>query len=104
MNNTASALTSGQLIQLSALVRQRGPKRKTSVSLSGSLLDATDQIAGEARRSAFIERALRGYLKRLLRQQRNARELAVLNANADRLNAEAADASAYQAPLDDGTE
>lgn len=101
MKDATAHLTPARLAKLEALVRRPGPKRKASVSVSGPLLDATDQIAGEARRSAFIERALRRYLRRVLRRQRDARELALLNANAERLNAEAAAALAQQAALDD---
>jgi metal-responsive CopG/Arc/MetJ family transcriptional regulator len=90
-----------ELAKLEALVRGRGPKRNASVSLSGSLLDATDRVAGAAQRSAFIERALRRHLRRILRAQRDARELAILNAKADRLNAESDAVLADQAPLGD---
>lgn len=81
----------------------RGPsrKRKTSVSISGSLLDATDEVAGEAQRSAFIEQALRRHLRRVLRKERHEHDLAILNANAERLNAEAAEVLADQAPPDE---
>lgn len=101
MSDTTHRLTPAQLAKLEALVRRAGPKRKASVSISGTLLDATDQLAGEARRSAFIERALRRYLRVLLRRQRNARERALLDANAERLNAEGARALADQAAPDD---
>ena len=90
-----------RLTALDALVRRGGPKRKASVSIAASLLDATDQLAGEAQRSAFIERALRRYLRRLIRRQRDAREIALLNANARRLNEQASSALDDQAPADD---
>jgi hypothetical protein len=101
MNDTTHSLSPQQLTRLGVLVQQRTPKRKASVSVSRALLEATDEIAGEAQRSAFIERALRRYLRHLLRQQRNARDRVILDANAERLNAEAAESAAYQAPLDD---
>jgi hypothetical protein len=54
------------------------------------LLEAIDQI--ESNRSAFIERASRVYLARMPQ----ARDIQIINANADRLNAEAADVLGYQ--------
>ncbi len=74
-------------------------KVKTSITLSDDVLAAVDKLAGSARsRSAVIERALRGYLRRRDRAAERARELARLNRAAERLNAEAADVLAYQAP------
>ena len=101
MKRNTKPISPDELAKLEALVRSTGPKRNASVSLSGPLLDATDRVAGVALRSAFIERALRRHLRRILRVQRDARELAILNANAARLNAESDAAVADQAPLDD---
>lgn len=50
-------------------------------------------------RSAFLEKASRVYLSRLERARRDAHDLAIINANADRLNAEAADVLEYQVQL-----
>jgi metal-responsive CopG/Arc/MetJ family transcriptional regulator len=69
---------------------------KTSVTLPGDLLAKIDLV--DANRSAFVERAARAYLGALERTRRNERDLQILNKNADELNAEAADALAYQAP------
>lgn len=75
-------------------------KVKTSITLSQEVLAAIDAITGSAgSRSAVIERALRAYMRRRARAAERARELARLNRAADRLNAEAADVLAYQAPL-----
>ena len=98
MQHKIKSISQDELSKLEALVRGRGSKRNASVSLSGSLLDATDRIAGAAQRSAFIERALRRHLRRILRRQRDARELAILNAKAERLNAESDAVLADQAP------
>ncbi|HWZ29804.1 MAG TPA: hypothetical protein VNX18_00630 [Bryobacteraceae bacterium] len=68
---------------------------KTSVTLPKDLLVRIDRV--ERNRSAFVEKASRVYLANLEREQRNARDLQILNANADRLNAEAADVLDYQA-------
>ena len=68
---------------------------KVSVTLSTELLA---RIGGVAKnRSVFIEKASRVYLESLERARRDAHDLAIINANADRLNAEAADALEYQA-------
>jgi hypothetical protein len=101
MQRNKKMINGEELARLETLIRRRGPKRPASVSLSGPLLEATDRVAGAAQRSAFIERAVRRQLRRFLRAQRDARELAILNANAERLNAESDAVLADQAPLDD---
>jgi hypothetical protein len=73
-----------------------GMKVKTSVTLSVELLHAID--AQEGQRSAFIEAAAWAYLRVRQRECRDARDLAIINANAERLNAEALDALDYQTP------
>jgi metal-responsive CopG/Arc/MetJ family transcriptional regulator len=70
---------------------------KTSVTLPEDLLSRIDHV--EKNRSAFLEKASRAYLSSLERARRNARDLQILNANADRLNAEAVDALEYQVDL-----
>lgn len=75
-------------------------KVKTSVTLSEELLGAIDAQTGQgSRRSAFIEAATWSYLRALERERRDARDLAIINANAECLNKEALDALDYQAPL-----
>ncbi len=75
-------------------------KSKTSVTLSSSLLRDLDQILGRNRnRSEFIENAVREHLLRLLREQRDRRELELINRNADALNKEAQDVLSYQVKL-----
>ncbi len=75
-------------------------KIKTSITLSDDVLAAVDRLAGSAQsRSAVIERAVRAYVRRQARAAERAQELARLNRAAERLNVEAADALAYQAPL-----
>ena len=75
-------------------------KVKTSITLSADLLEALDGLTGPSvSRSALIERVLRAFLENRRRRTRDARELRVLNEHAARLNAEAADVLAYQAPL-----
>jgi metal-responsive CopG/Arc/MetJ family transcriptional regulator len=70
---------------------------KTSVSLPEELLTRIARV--EPNRSAFIEKATRVYLAAMERAERDARDLAIINANADYLNAEAADVLEDQIPL-----
>lgn len=75
-------------------------KVKTSITLSEDLLEAIDrQSARFKNRSEFIEAAVRAFIAQLVRDERNARDLAIINQRADRLNEEAADVLAYQVPL-----
>ena len=75
-------------------------KEKTSVSLSRDLLNEIDRLAGRKQsRSGFIEQVLRDYLRRREVAALHARDLKALNAAADKLNREAADALEYQAPI-----
>jgi len=74
-------------------------KEKTSVTLSPEVLAAIDRLAGTKHsRSAVIERVLRQYLREQAKAAAEARDLALLNDAADRLNMEAADVLDYQAP------
>lgn len=75
-------------------------KVKTSVTLSDTVLVAIDRHAGkDANRSEFIENAVRSYIASRIRDQQNARDLAILNRRAARLNREAEDVLDYQVPL-----
>lgn len=76
-------------------------KAKTSITLSEEILAAIDRLAGSrVSRSAYIERILRSFVRQRRRARVEARELAALNRQAERLNAEAADVLEYQAPWD----
>jgi len=67
---------------------------KISITLSEDLLEAIDQSFGEYKnRSDFIEAAIRAYIDKIIRDEQNAKDLAVLNSQAHRLNQETADAS-----------
>jgi metal-responsive CopG/Arc/MetJ family transcriptional regulator len=73
-------------------------KKKTSVTLSPEVLAGIDRLAGTKHsRSAVIERILRKYLREQAEAAAEARDLAILNDAADRLNQEAADVLDYQA-------
>ena len=72
-------------------------KVKTSITLSEDLLEAIDQRSGRFKnRSDFIEAAVRAYITQIIRSEQNAKDLAILNSRADRLNEEAADVLTYQ--------
>ena len=75
-------------------------KEKTSITLSKEVLTGIDRIAGSKRsRSAFIEDVLREHLRERARVRRDAREIAIINRNAERLNRDAEDGLEYQATL-----
>jgi metal-responsive CopG/Arc/MetJ family transcriptional regulator len=67
---------------------------KTSITLPEDLLETIDKT--DPNRSAFIERASRAYLARLEKAKREAKDIQIINANADRLNEEAMDVLEYQ--------
>jgi Arc/MetJ-type ribon-helix-helix transcriptional regulator len=74
-------------------------KAKTSITLSLPLLVQIDKLIGErASRSAYIEKILSEHLREMERQAIQQRDLELINANADYLNAEAEDVLRYQAP------
>lgn len=72
-------------------------KVKISITLSEETLEAVDELAAKVGgRSQVIETALREFLARRKRAARDARDLAVLNRDADRLNDEMSDILEYQ--------
>ena len=78
-------------------------KEKTSITLSSDVLAQIDRTAGsKASRSAFIENVLREYFKAIVRAAINARDLELINANADYLNRESRELDEYQAPIEWG--
>lgn len=65
-------------------------KVKTSVSLSREVLEALDQVANDrGQRSALVERAVVEFLARRGRKARDARDVEIINANAEEMNREA---------------
>jgi metal-responsive CopG/Arc/MetJ family transcriptional regulator len=77
-------------------------KEKTSITLSRDVLAGIDRVAGSKQsRSAFIESVLQQYLRQRARAQRDARDMEIINRNAEQLNRDALDALDYQAPLGD---
>lgn len=72
-------------------------KVKTSITLSEDLLEAIDRRSAQFKnRSDFIEAAIRAFIAQMIRDEQNARDLAIINRRADRLNQEAAHVLAYQ--------
>jgi Arc/MetJ-type ribon-helix-helix transcriptional regulator len=72
-------------------------KVKTSITLSEDLVSAIDERAGDFKnRSDFIEAAVRAFLAQQIREERDAKDRAILERHADRLNAEAEDVLAFQ--------
>jgi metal-responsive CopG/Arc/MetJ family transcriptional regulator len=90
-----------RLPRLHRLLGARSKKTKTSISIAANLLAAADELAGKSGRSEFVERAVRASVRRWLKRARHERELVLLNAQADRLNAEAAETLAFQPELED---
>lgn len=75
-------------------------KQKTSVTLSPETLRAVDELVDEStNRSRIIEQAVVEFIERRRRQQREARDLQILDAAADELNREVEDVLDYQAEL-----
>ncbi|GAC1510068.1 MAG: hypothetical protein NVS1B11_16150 [Terriglobales bacterium] len=72
-------------------------KQKTSITLSEDILTRIDRLAGSKySRSELIERVLRKYLREKARNELNARDVELINAAAERLNAEATDVLDHQ--------
>ena len=67
---------------------------KTSITLPQELLGRLDRV--DSNRSALLELAAEAYLKHLASSERDRRDIAIIDKNADRLNREAADVLDYQ--------
>jgi metal-responsive CopG/Arc/MetJ family transcriptional regulator len=75
-------------------------KVKTSITLSEELIHGIDEMLGERQnRSEFIERAVRDYMEKQSRKERNQRDLDILNKKSGKLNREAEDVLSYQIDL-----
>ena len=76
-------------------------KEKTSITLSREILTGIDRIAGsKLSRSAYIEAVLAEHLRARKRAQRDARDVEIINRNAEHLNRDAEDGLEDQAPED----
>jgi Arc/MetJ-type ribon-helix-helix transcriptional regulator len=59
-------------------------KVKTSITLSEDLLESIDKWSSRFKnRSDFIEAAVRAYIAHIIREEADARDLAILNKDAD---------------------
>jgi metal-responsive CopG/Arc/MetJ family transcriptional regulator len=75
-------------------------KEKTSITLSKEMMTGIDRVTGTKQsRSAYIESVLRDHFREKARRERDARDLAIINRNAARLNRDAEDGLEDQAPL-----
>lgn len=90
-------LSAKSVAELEARLGHRGKKMKISISLSEDLVEVTDVVAGEAQRSAFVERALRRHLKSLLRRIRHQHDLEAIAARAELTNRESDEVMGLQA-------
>ena len=73
-------------------------KVKTSITLSEDLVEILNRYAPD-NRSEFIEKALRSFIAQLARDEKTARDIRIINDQAEALNAEAEDVLAYQVKL-----
>jgi metal-responsive CopG/Arc/MetJ family transcriptional regulator len=72
-------------------------KVKTTVTISAKVLEKADVFAKKYKnRSEFVETALRELIAKLERKQREARDIEIINRNADELNKEAMDVLDFQ--------
>lgn len=69
-------------------------KVKTSITLPEDLLAKLDRV--DRNRSALLERAALAYLALLEREERDRKDIEIINRNAERLNREAIDILEYQ--------
>ena len=75
-------------------------RKRTTVTLPEDLLQHVNEMSKEYQsRSHFIETVLRTYVTQRKREERDARGLAIINENADRMNAETADLLAFVGEL-----
>jgi metal-responsive CopG/Arc/MetJ family transcriptional regulator len=75
-------------------------KVKTSITLSDSILEEIDNIISlNGNRSLFIEKAIIYYLEKRKKDERNKKDLEIINKTAAKLNKEAEDVLSYQVEL-----
>ncbi len=72
-------------------------RTKVSITLPQELLEAVDRRARREKktRSSLIEAAVRISIENQIRHEQNARDLEIINRNADSLNREARDVLEY---------
>jgi len=77
-------------------IMQTVERIETVVSLPKDLFEQANEINKDEQISDVIETALREFVKRKTRTERDKRELELINLNADKLNEEALDVLEYQ--------
>ena len=90
-------LSPKKVSEVRQLIATSKKKSKASLTISTELLEATDALAGETGRSAFVERALRLYIERTLRRVRDERDRQLIDARANATNRESDELLALQA-------
>jgi hypothetical protein len=75
-------LSPPRVAEIRRVLRRAERKVKVSLTLSAELVKAADLMAGKARRSALVERALRRYLLGLLRRARDGHDRERIDAKA----------------------
>ncbi len=72
-------------------------KIETTFSISVKVLEKTDAFAEKfGGRSEFVEQALQEFILKLEKSEREAKDIEIINQNADELNEEAMDVLDYQ--------
>jgi hypothetical protein len=74
-------------------------KAKTSVAISSSLFQELAAYNQDGNISEFVEQALARYVTSLKKQEHAARDLEIINANAERFNRDTEENLLFQAPL-----
>lgn len=86
-----------KLLKLQKLLGRRRKKVAASVTVAGEVIEGLNLIVPAKQRSKFVEAALRRELRRQIRRARDAHDLAILNARAERLDHETDDLLRIQA-------
>lgn len=71
---------------------------KSSIPISPDLLEEIKTVAKEQKQNIgeVVEKGLRDYLKKLMREKRNIRDIGIINCNIEELNKEAEENLEYQ--------
>jgi len=75
-------------------------KIKTSITISEELIKSIEELFGKQKnKSELIEKAVKDYIERQVKIERDLKDLDILNKKADKLNKEAEDVLSYQVDL-----
>ena len=84
------------LTEIKGEVMQTIERIETLISLPKDLFEQVNGMSKDEKISDVIETALRDYVAKETPQELNRREIEIINANAEKLNAEASDVLEYQ--------